>query len=222
MLGALSLLLNGGGLQQIKIITTELNKALDGNEPAVRDLINQLNTFVGSIDQQKNQILDSLAKVNQLAITLEKNKTTIQNALDTFPQALAVLRQNRSKLTTMLVSLSNLGTVATRVINATQRNFVASLKDLAPAVEQLTAAGSNLVDALKIAGTFPFPLKKTLQAVHGDYANLAFYLNLNLSDELCGVNAQLCGAAKKVLPQSAGTRALPSAMTQPTLVGTGG
>ncbi len=222
VLGALSLLLNGGGLQQIKIITTELNKALDGNESAVRDLLNQLNTFVGNIDQQKNQILDSLAKVNQLAITLEKNKQTIDNALDTFPQALAVLRQNRSKLTTMLVSLANLGTVATHVINATQRNFVASLKDLAPAVEQLTASGSNLVSALKIAGTFPFPLKKTLQAVKGDYANLAFYLNLNLSDELCGVNAQLCGVAKTVLPQSAGTRALPSAMTRPTLVGTGG
>ena len=30
VLGALSLLLNGGGLQQIKVITTELNKALDG------------------------------------------------------------------------------------------------------------------------------------------------------------------------------------------------
>jgi phospholipid/cholesterol/gamma-HCH transport system substrate-binding protein len=222
VLGALSLLLNGGGLQQIKIITTELNKALDGNESAVRDLINQLNTFVGSVDQQKNQILDSLAKVNQLAITLNNNKKTITQALDTFPQALAVLRQNRSKLTTMLVSLSNLGTVATHVINATQRNFVASLKDLAPAVEQLTAAGSNLVGALKIAGTFPFPLKKTLEAVHGDYANLAFYLNLNLSDELCGVNKQLCGVVKQVTPQSAGTHSLPSTLTGPSLVGTGG
>ena len=133
-----------------------------------------------------------------------------------------MLRQNRSKLTTMLVSLANLGTVATHVINATQRNFVASLKDLAPAVEQLTAAGSNLVSALKIAGTFPFPLKKTLEAVHGDYANLAFYLNLNLSDELCGVNKQLCGVVKGVTPQSAGTRSLPSALTGPSLVGTGG
>ena len=135
-------------------------------------------------------------------MTLNNNRSTIVNALDTFPQALAVLRANRSKLTTVLVSLSRLGTVATHVINATQRNLVSSLKSLAPAVEQLTAAGSNLVDALKIAGTFPFPLKKTLDAVKGDYANLAFYLDLNLSDELCGVNQQLCGVVKKVLPQS--------------------
>ena len=121
VLGALSLLLNGGGLQQIKIITTELNKALDGNESAVRDLINQLNTFVGTLDQQKNQILDSLDEAStSWRSRSTTTRQTITDALDTFPQALAVLRQNRSKLTTMLVSLSNLGTVATHVINATQ------------------------------------------------------------------------------------------------------
>lgn len=222
VLGALSLLLNGGGLQQIKIITTELNNALDGNESAVRDLFGQLNTFVGTINQQRSQILDALDKVNSLAITLNNNKKTITDALDTFPQALAVLRANRSKLTTMLQSLSRLGTVATHVINATQANLVSALKSLAPAVEQLTASGSNLVSALKIAGTFPFPLKDTLEAVKGDYANLAMYLDLNLSDELCGVNKQLCGAVKKVLPQSSSTHALPSAVTRPTLLGTGG
>ena len=218
VLGALSLLLNGGGLQQIKVITTELNKALDGNEAAVRDLLGQLNTFVGTLNQQKNGILDALDKVNQLAITLNKNKKTITDALDTFPQALSVLRANRSKLTAMLVALSNLGTVATRVINKTQTNFVSSLKSLAPVVEQLTASGSNLVESLKIAGTFPFPLKRTLTAVRGDYANLAAYLDLNLSDQLCGVNPKLCSVAKSLKPQSSSTTPL----TRPGLVGTGG
>ena len=39
VLGALSLLLNGGGLQQIRVITTELNNALHGHEAEVRDLL---------------------------------------------------------------------------------------------------------------------------------------------------------------------------------------
>jgi phospholipid/cholesterol/gamma-HCH transport system substrate-binding protein len=221
VLGALSLLLNGGGLQQIKVITTELNKALNGNEAAVRDLVSQLNTFVGTLDRQKNQILDALASVNRLAVTLNNNRRTIVATLDTMPQALEILKNNRTKLTTLLVSLSNLGTVATDVITKTQANFVASLKSLAPAVEQLTASGSNLVNSLKIAGTFPFPLKNTLTAVRGDYANLAAVLDLNLSHQLCGLNKALCGV---VQGQSAHTTALPqqSAVTQPTLVGAGG
>ena len=39
VLGAMSLLLNGGGVAQLKTIETELNQALTGNEPAVRDLL---------------------------------------------------------------------------------------------------------------------------------------------------------------------------------------
>ena len=66
------------------------------------------------------------------------------------------------------------------------------MKSLSPAVEQLTAAGSNLTKALKIAGTFPFPLGNTLEAVRGDYANLHLFLDLNLSDQLCGLNKALC------------------------------
>lgn len=223
VLGALSLLLNGGGLQQIKIITTELNKALDGNEPAIRDLLGQLNTFVGTLDHQKDAIISTLDRVNRLAVTLNQNKKTITDALDTFPQALRVLNANRSKLTTLLVSLSRLGTVATDVITRTQSNLVSALKSLAPAVEQLTAAGSNLVGALKIGGTFPFPLGRTLTAVKGDYANLAAYLDMNLSDELCGLNQQLCSVVKAATPQSSSARPLPRpALTGPGLVGVGG
>jgi phospholipid/cholesterol/gamma-HCH transport system substrate-binding protein len=225
VLGALSLLLNGGGLQQIKVITTELNKALQGNEAAVRDLVTQLNGFVGALDDQKQQILDSLDSVNRLAITLNDNKQKIVAALDTFPQALQILKDDRSKLTSMLTSLSNLGVVATRVITETQKNFVSALKSLSPAVEQLTASGSNLTKALKIAGTFPFPLGNTLTAVRGDYANLHLFLDLNLSNELCGLNKQLCTVVKGApQPQSASTTPLSSssAVSGPTLLGVGG
>jgi phospholipid/cholesterol/gamma-HCH transport system substrate-binding protein len=225
VLGALSLLLNGGGLQQIKIITTELNKALDGNEAAVRDLLTQLNGFVGALDGQKQQILDSLDSVNRLAITLNDNKQKIVAALNTFPQALEILKNDRSKLTTLLTSLSNLGVVATRVITQTQTNFVSALKSLGPAVEQLTASGSNLTKALKIAGTFPFPLGTTLSAVRGDYANLHLFLDLNLSNELCGLNKALCTVVKGApQPESTSTQPLSSssAVSQPTLIGVSG
>jgi phospholipid/cholesterol/gamma-HCH transport system substrate-binding protein len=215
VLGALSLLLNGGGLQQIKVITTELNKALDGHEPAVRDLITRLNTFVSTLDGQKQQIIDAVSHVDELARTLAVNKQKIAAALDSFPRALQILKDDRSKLTTLLSSLSDLGTVATRVITQTQQNLVGSLKSLAPAVEQLTASGSNLVNALKIAGTFPFPLGDTLKAVRGDYANLHLYVDLNLSNQLCGLNKVLCTVVKSASSS-------PGPVTAPMLVGAGG
>jgi phospholipid/cholesterol/gamma-HCH transport system substrate-binding protein len=224
VLGALSLLLNGGGLQQIRIITTELNKALDGNQAAVRDLLGQLNGFVGTLDKQKSDIITALDSVDRLARTLNVNRQKIAAALDTFPQALEILKDDRAKLTTLLTSLSRLGGVAARVITETQQDLVSSLKSLAPAVEQLTASGSDLVKALKIGGTFPFPLGTTLQAVRGDYANLHLFFDLNLSNELCGLNRALCDVVKGAQPNSAGTRALPQSnpVTEPTLIGAGG
>ncbi len=232
VLGALSLLLNGGGLQQIRIITTELNKALDGNESAVRDLLGQLNSFVGRLDDQKDTIFTALDSVDRLTKTLNANKKIIEQTLDTMPQALEILKDERTKFVTLLTSLSNLGSVATRVITATQQNLTDALKSLAPSLEQLTAAGSDLPQSLKIALTFPFPLGTTLNAVKGDYANLHAYVNLDLTSEICGAlatvdkNGALCKLAGKIhlpLSQSSTPLSTDSAgVMEPILIGAGG
>ncbi|WP_375480857.1 MCE family protein [uncultured Jatrophihabitans sp.] len=204
VLGALSLVLNEGGLRQIQVIATELNKALGNGaqQAAIRDLISQLNTFVGTLDNQKDDITTALENVNTLAATLNKQKKILTDALDNFPRALNVLNQERTKLVTLLTSLSNLGNVASRVVTSTQQSLVTALKTLDPAVTQLTAAGSDLVGALRIGGTFPFPLGLARQFVKGDYANLAADINLNLTDQLCGLLG-ICangasGAAQKL------------------------
>lgn len=226
VLGALSLLLNGGGLQQIRTITIELNKALHGHEGAVRDLLDQLNSFVGTLDRQKDEILGALDSVNRLAETLRGQTRLIEQTLDTFPQALQILRSERGRLVTLLTSLSHLGAVATRVITETQQDLVHSLKELSTPLEQLTASGSDLVQSLKIAGTFPFPIGTTLNAVKGDYANLALYLDLNLSNELCGLSQALCTAVHKVLPSSSKAHRLSATPgdlpREPALIGVGG
>ena len=225
VLGALSLLLNGGGLQQIRIITTELNKALKGNEGAVRDLLGQLNTFVGTLDRQKNDIVDALEALDRLSISLDQQKRTIVNALDTFPQALQILKDERGQLVTMLSSLANLGDVATRVITGTEQNLVSSLRSLTPVLHELAAAGQNLPRAMKVALSFPFPVGKTTEMIRGDYANLHLYLDFNLTNELCGLNKKLCNlsptgsaaAATPLTTDSSGANSL-----QPALIGVGG
>jgi phospholipid/cholesterol/gamma-HCH transport system substrate-binding protein len=224
VLGALGLLLNDGGLQQLGTITKELNKALNGNQDSVRDLISQLNTFVGTLDVQKSDITAALDSLDSLSTTLARQTDTIAKSLDTLPKALAILAQDRSKLTTLLVSLSNLGSVASDVITQTDTELTSALKNLSPALQQLTAAGANLPKALRVAGTFPFPLGKTLEAVKGDYANLHLLLNLNLTDELCGVSKGLCLTSGALPLSSASTAAQESADTvfEPTLLGLSG
>lgn len=223
VLGALSLLLNRGGLEQIRTIAQELNSALHGHEGTVHDLLSQLNTFVGTLDGQKDDIVTALQSVDTLAKTLDQQKQTIDDALDTYPTALKVLSAERGKLTTLLTSLSHLGSVATRVINATQTDLVQSLKALAPSLEALTSAGNDFPEALKIAGTFPFPLGTTRTLVRGDYANLAAFVNLDLGPLLCQsgkVPKPLCNLLNKLSARQKrlATQEEKSGALEPTLI----
>ena len=54
LLGALSLVLNGGGLAQLQTINRELGDALEGREAEIKDTLDQLDTFIGGLDAQKD------------------------------------------------------------------------------------------------------------------------------------------------------------------------
>ena len=133
VLSALSLLLNGGGVAQLQIITQELNKALTGNEPAIRSVLTQLNTFVGTLDKNKQQIVTAITAVDALAKKLNAQKATLATAIDSLPKSIATLDKQRAALVKTLQALAKLGNTATRVITASQKDLVANLQSLVPA-----------------------------------------------------------------------------------------
>ncbi|MFF3314757.1 MCE family protein [Streptomyces sp. NPDC003035] len=179
VLSALSALLNGGGVAQLKTITTELNKALDGREDRVKSLLGELNTFIGGLDAQKKEIVRALEGIDKLSATLAKEKKTIGQALTTVPPALTVLADQRTKLTAMLTSLSQLGTVGTKVINASRADVIANLRALQPILRQVNKAGADLPNALELLTTYPFP-RNVVDAIKGDYVNLKVTADLDL------------------------------------------
>ncbi|MCX5249951.1 MCE family protein [Streptomyces sp. NBC_00201] len=180
VLSALSALLNGGGVAQLKTITVELNKALDGRENRVRSLLRELNTFVGGLDEQKADIVRAIKAVDRLAGRLGKEKKTIADAVDTMPPALKVLAGQRRNLTKMLTALSKLGRTGTKVVEASHDDTVANLEKLRPILQQLNKAGSDLPNSLELLTTYPFPRNAT-EAVKGDYVNLHLTADLDLA-----------------------------------------
>ncbi|MFE7011921.1 MCE family protein [Streptomyces sp. NPDC057651] len=181
VLSALSALLNGGGVAQLKTITVELNKALDGRENRVRSLLKELNTFIGGLDDQRKDIVRALKAVDRLSGRLGKEKKTIARAVDTMPPALKVLADQRRDLTKMLTALSKLGGTGSRVVNASHDDTVANLKQLRPILQQLNKAGDDLPNSLELLTTYPFP-RNVVGAVKGDYVNLEITADLDLRD----------------------------------------
>jgi phospholipid/cholesterol/gamma-HCH transport system substrate-binding protein len=183
VLGALSLLLNGGGLEQIKTITHELDQTLSGHTADVRSLLSQTTQLTSTLNTQKSRVLTAIDNLDSLARTLNRQKQVLAGALDTMPRAIRVLADEKDQFVTLLSSLDRLSTVAVRVVNGATDNFVAALKDLDPVMTQLTRAGDALPKSLELLATYPFP-KTSVNGVRGDYTNLYITADLNLSDLL--------------------------------------
>lgn len=177
--GALSMLLNGGGVAQIKTISTELNKALDGREPQIRGLLDNLNTLVGALDDRKGEITRALDGLNRLSATLNDRRPQIENALDDLGPGLAELERQRGQLVDMLKALDRLSGTATDTINRSRDDVLADLRALQPTLSKLAESGQDLPNSLELIGSFPFT-DAAVDAFAGDYANLYVRADLDL------------------------------------------
>jgi phospholipid/cholesterol/gamma-HCH transport system substrate-binding protein len=183
VLGALSLLLNGGGLEQLKTITHELDQALSGHSGDVRNLLGQLTTFTSTLNAQKSRILTAIDSLDALVRTLNQQKRILAGALDTMPQALKILADQKDQFVALLKSLDRLSGVAVQVVNSSTDNFVSALRSLDPVMTEFTKAGDALPKSFELLATFPFP-KTAVNGIRGDYTNLYVSADLNLSDLL--------------------------------------
>lgn len=179
VLGALSFLLSGGGVGQLGTITQELNKVMDGRTDRLRHLLGSLDDVVGTLDQQKADIIHAMESMNSLTATLNREKQTIGDALDVVGPAVSVLADQHDELMKMLVSLDRLGKVGTRVIGASKDNVIKTLAELKPVLTRISDAGDSLAPGLDMLISFPFP-KQASEVVKGDYANAYIRAEINL------------------------------------------
>nr|WP_231949834.1 MCE family protein [Alloactinosynnema sp. L-07] len=174
--GALSMLLNGGGVGQLRQINREFNAALGGNEKEIRSLLTNLNTFVAGLDERKGEITRALDAMGGLAESLASRKDQIANLIENLGPGIDVLTKQRDQFVTMLRSLDMLSGVAVDTINRAKEDLVADLRALEPTLRKLTEAGQNLPKAMELLFTFPFT-NGAMDAIRGDYINT--YLKLD-------------------------------------------
>lgn len=180
VLGALSLLLNGGGVEQLRSIVTEVNAALEGNEPEIRAALANIDTVVGMLDGEKQNIVAAIDAMDRLSTNLAKQTDDIALALEELGPGLRVVNEQRNSLVTMLGALERLSTVAVDTVDRSREDLVADLRALAPTLRKLAEAGTDLPNSLQFLVTYPFT-DYFLNAVKGDYVNVDVKFDLDLS-----------------------------------------
>lgn len=180
-LGALSLLLNGGGLGQVQEITTAFNTAFAGREADLRSVIGQVDEFIGHLNAQTAEIIAASESVNGLVGQFAADKPVLDNALRTIPDALDVLSEQRTHLIDALDAFGRFSALTADMVDQSKENLVTELKDLGPVLKSLADAGPALTRSLSLLPTFPWPKETLANWMRGDYANLTMVVDLTLS-----------------------------------------
>ena len=180
VLAGLSLWLNGGGLENLRTIYTEVDKALGGREQTTRDVLDKLRTFATSLDAQKAAIVATIDALDRLGQPLAAQREQLANAIDHVTPGVTLLNQQRTSLTTALKALTSFSTVATKVIDHTQDDLQTDLTDLRPILGNLVAAGDALPKSFDVAGTLLFPLSTFRNSFRGDFLNVYATVDLSL------------------------------------------
>jgi phospholipid/cholesterol/gamma-HCH transport system substrate-binding protein len=180
-LAAVSLLLNKGGVGQIQDITEALSTAFLGRENDLRSLIEQLDKFVGYVNDQTDEIIAATDSLNKLAAQFAAQKPVVDKALKIVPDALAILADQRANLAAALTKFGQFSALAADSVNQTKENLVKELQDLGPVLESLANAGPALTRSLSFFSTFPWAKETITNWFRGDSANLTAVIDLTLS-----------------------------------------
>ncbi|MEJ3746532.1 MCE family protein [Actinomycetes bacterium KLBMP 9797] len=203
VLAALGMVLNGGGLAQLKTINQELAAVFEGRESSARDALRRLDTFLGGLDKQKADIVRAIEALDRLTGRLAQQRAVIGDALDALGPGITVLAEQSDELTGALDALGELGKVGTKVVTESHDGTVGSLRALRPILEQLVRAGDDLPKSLNFMLSYPFPPNVT-GAIVGDYVNLSITADLDAASILANLVAAAPAPAAPSAARTAG------------------
>ncbi|WP_158886730.1 MCE family protein [Amycolatopsis anabasis] len=148
-LAALSALVNGGGLGQLKTIVTEVNTALTDRPDQIRHLLGQLEGTLSTLNARTADIDRVLASARSLTATAEQRRGTIDAALADFTPAMRVLSEQTGKITEVLTKVANAGTSGNNLLSRVRGDLVSKINDVGAVLDGFAAIKDSLGPTLR-------------------------------------------------------------------------
>ena len=183
LLGALSMLLNGGGINQLEPIITAVNESIGSDPSRFASLLRQTETLISGLNQQRDDIIRAIDGVSRLSARANNQTVQIERILNQLPEGVKVLEEQRPQFVDLLTKLDELGQVGTDILGKAHKEIIRDLKALRPILTELAKSAQDAVTAAPLMLTHPFP-DDLLPGVHGDSTNLFMTLDLRLLNQL--------------------------------------
>jgi phospholipid/cholesterol/gamma-HCH transport system substrate-binding protein len=194
-----SLLVNGGGLEQLQTVTDELNTAIGGREETVRTLLEQAETFLTEANATTTDIDRALRALSSVSQTLQGRERVINRAVREIRPAARVLRENTPGLTTLLAEIEDFSAAANTTVQQTRDQLLTIIHQAEPVLDEF----------VKNQDRYALSLERLVAAgdvidgsVPGDYVSLL--LAAHLEDVAFGQLEDLLG---RQAPRGEQTRA---------------
>ena len=179
-LSSLSVVVNAGGLGQIGDFIHSAATALSGREGEIRELITRLDTFVGTVDEQRDRFNASIQALDRLTNTLGGAKGRHHRRAAHCAAGAGRPVAERARLVTAMQKLGEFSDTATELVNTTQDDLVKNLTNLEPTLKALADVGPYLDTVLALVPSFPFPQNFIDRAIRGDYVNIFATIDLTI------------------------------------------
>lgn len=171
-----SLLINGGGLDQLQTVTEELNTVLGGREATVRSLLEGSADFLTEANATTADVDATLQALSSVATTLQKRENSINRALVEIKPAAKVLRVNTPGLTELLGELERFSRQADRTVQATRQQLLSIADQARPVLAEFTRNRASYAPSLRQL----ISLGDTVEEiVPGDFAAIKLSLRLD-------------------------------------------
>ncbi|QIS21989.1 MCE family protein [Nocardia terpenica] len=141
---SVSMLVNGGGLNQAAQLTTQLNSMFAGRAPELTHLITEMTDVITALNDRTGDIDSTLTGLNALSGELARRKTELGTAADTFPQLLGLTQENNQRIVDLLHKVSVTMAALGDFTDTTGPQFLHLFDSIQQLMSGFTRMGDNL------------------------------------------------------------------------------
>ncbi|KUI46045.1 mammalian cell entry protein [Mycobacterium sp. GA-1199] len=181
VLASIASILQGGGVQNLEVIQTEIFNVLNGRADQIREFLNKLDTFTDELNRQRGDITRAIDSTDRLLSIVAQRNDTLDRVLTEFPPLIKHFADTRDLFADAVEALGRISRATNDYLGPASDDLNRNLAALQRPLKQLGRASPYLIGALKLMLTAPFSIENVPKVVRGDYLNASLTVDLTLS-----------------------------------------
>ncbi|AEF34126.1 MCE family lipoprotein LprK [Mycolicibacter sinensis] len=180
-LAGISLLLHRGGLSDLETITTEFDAIMGGRAEQIRAFLDKLDTFIGSLNDQRDDITHAIDSTNRLLGYFSEHNDAIDRVLTDFPPLFKYFNAQQAIFINAIDGLGQMGRATNEQIAPIRGDLNKVLTSMQCPARELRKASPYIPDLLQVMITAPYHVDGAFKAVRGDFINSSLVVDLTFA-----------------------------------------